>query len=195
MIGLEYILSLYNIPHIKLAEELGIARQNINLWIKGKGKIPKKYLPKLKEMFNIDEEYFQKELDELDKLIIQKEKLKKELKPNIFEYQLHFSVNNQDLEEEPIYNFSSLNEIELEIKKTKVVEDIREVVSSFDNDIELQVLEQIALLLKKYRTKNIFQYTIDAISHYYDILPDWVGEPESDEFVQEFLELAQKYDD
>jgi len=34
------------------------------------------------------------------------------------------------------------------------------------------------------------QYTIDALSHFYNVLPDWVGETESDEFVEEFLELA-----
>jgi hypothetical protein len=26
-----------------------------------------------------------------------------------------------------------------------------------------------------------------------DVLPDWIGEPESDEFVEEFLELATHY--
>lgn len=60
MIGLEYILALYNINHSKLAEELGIKRQNINQWVKGKGKIPKKYIPILSKKFNIQEEYFQK---------------------------------------------------------------------------------------------------------------------------------------
>jgi len=42
---LEYILSLYNMQHIKLAEKLEIKKQSINFWIKGKQKIPKKYLP------------------------------------------------------------------------------------------------------------------------------------------------------
>jgi plasmid maintenance system antidote protein VapI len=76
MIGLEYILSLYNVSHVSLAEELGIKRQNINLWIKGKGKIPKKYLPVLSKKFRIDEKYFQKELGDLDKLAIQRIKIK-----------------------------------------------------------------------------------------------------------------------
>jgi uncharacterized protein YjcR len=33
--------------HIELAEKLGIKKQNINLWIKRKQNIPKKYLPVL----------------------------------------------------------------------------------------------------------------------------------------------------
>ncbi|HEY5563158.1 MAG TPA: hypothetical protein VIK72_15650 [Clostridiaceae bacterium] len=45
MSELEYILSLYNMQHIKLAEKLEIKKQSINFWIKGKQKIPKKYLP------------------------------------------------------------------------------------------------------------------------------------------------------
>ncbi|KOY66340.1 YdaS family helix-turn-helix protein [Clostridium sporogenes] len=194
MKGIEYVLALYNMPHTELARELGITRQNINQWVKGKGKIPKKYLPVLSKMFNVPEEYFQKEINDIDKLIIQKEKLKMELKPSINEYQLRFSVDTKDLEEEPVYNFNELNQIELEIKKAKIIEDIRGALSSFDNDIELQIFEQIALLLKKYRTEKIFGYTVDAVSHYYSVLPEWVGDPESDDFVEEFLELAQKYD-
>ncbi|MCM3055130.1 MULTISPECIES: helix-turn-helix domain-containing protein [Bacillaceae] len=34
MIGLEYILELYGMQQIELAEKLGIKKQNINLWIK-----------------------------------------------------------------------------------------------------------------------------------------------------------------
>ena len=37
--------------HIELAEKLGIKKQNINMWIKGKQNIPKKYLPILEELF------------------------------------------------------------------------------------------------------------------------------------------------
>ena len=57
MLGLEYILGLYNMQHIELAEKLGIKKQNINLWIKRKQNIPKKYLPVLEELFGIDKEY------------------------------------------------------------------------------------------------------------------------------------------
>ncbi|MFX0561204.1 hypothetical protein TEPIDINF_002674 [Tepidibacillus infernus] len=59
-----------------VAVHLGIKKQNINLWIKGKQNIPKKYLPILEEIFHVDADYFTKELDEIEKLEIQKEKLK-----------------------------------------------------------------------------------------------------------------------
>jgi Plasmid maintenance system antidote protein len=80
LIGLEYILGLYNMQHIELAEKLGIKKQNINLWIKGKQNIPKKYLPILEQLFGTKQEYFMRELNEIEKLEIQKDKLKKGFK-------------------------------------------------------------------------------------------------------------------
>lgn len=195
MIGLEYILNLYSMQHQELAEKIGIKKQNINLWISGKQDISKKHLPTLSEIFGINEEYFQKELSDIDKLIIQKEKLRREIKPEIIGYDNQLMLGeNAGLIQKPIYNTKVINEIELEIEKATVVQHIREIISNVNNDIELQIFNQIVLLLKGYRKKSIFEYTVNAISHYYDVLPDWVGEPESDEFVQEFIELAEKYD-
>lgn len=62
------------------------------LWIKGKQSIPIKYLPKLEELFGIDKEYFSKELNEIERLEIQKEKLKRELNPVIEKYDKQFMV-------------------------------------------------------------------------------------------------------
>ncbi|WP_129598471.1 helix-turn-helix domain-containing protein [Anaerophilus nitritogenes] len=195
MIGLEYILNLYNVQHQELAEKLGIKKQNINLWIKGKQKVSKKHLPTLSEMFGIEEEYFQKEIDEIDKLVIQKEKLKRELKPEIIGYDMQLIIGeNADIVQKPIYNTDIINDIEFEIEKTKVIEDMRSVISHVDDDFNLKIIEQIALLLQENGDDTMFWYTIDAISHYYDVLPDWVSEPGQEEFVEEFIELAKKYD-
>lgn len=196
MIGLEYILNLYNMPHNELAEKLGIRKQNINLWIKGKQSISKKHLPKLSEIFGIGEEFFQKELDAVDQLIIQKNKLQMELKPTIIGYDQQLMIGeNSDIVEKPIYNTEVINEIEFEIEKAKLVEEFREILSPIDKDYELQLIQQIIMLLQEHRKENIFTYVIDAVSHYYDVLPDWVGDPDSDDFVEEFIELVQKYDD
>lgn len=78
MVGLEHILNLYNIQQNELANKLGIKKQNITLWIKGKQKIPKKHLVSLSSMFELPSEYFEKELNEVDKLEIQKSKLLKD---------------------------------------------------------------------------------------------------------------------
>jgi len=75
MIGLEYVLKLFEMTQQELAYKLEIKQQNIDSWIKGKRKIPKKHLPKLVDIFNVPEEYFQKELETKDKEKIQMMKL------------------------------------------------------------------------------------------------------------------------
>lgn len=127
MIGLEYILNLYNMQHQELAEKLGIRKQNINLWIKQKQNLSKKHLPKLAEIFKIPQEYFEKELTDVDKLIIQKEKLKNELGDNAGMYQLKADLFDKDhgcsINEEPMYGGEIL-EMELKILKAKIIEDL-----------------------------------------------------------------------
>jgi plasmid maintenance system antidote protein VapI len=70
MIGLEYILQISGINHNDLANDLGITKQNINLWIKGKQMIPKKHLNLLSTIFKQSEEIFQKVLNHKDKILI-----------------------------------------------------------------------------------------------------------------------------
>jgi plasmid maintenance system antidote protein VapI len=199
MIGLEYILNLYDMQHQTLAEKLGIKKQNINLWVKGKQSISKKYLPILSSMFGIDEEYFQKELTEVERLIIQKEKLQKDLEPVIVGYQQQLSFedeNEPDLIEIPIYDTSEMNKIEFQIEKAKVLDGFREVLSTVEEDHVLNIFQQLVLLFKHNGDDALIEYTVDALSHYFNVLPDWVGvgNPEGDEFVSKLTELLWKYD-
>ncbi|WP_061312566.1 helix-turn-helix domain-containing protein [Clostridium botulinum] len=197
MIGLEYVLNLYNMQHQELAEKLGIRKQNINLWIKGKQGVSKKHLPKLSEIFNLPEEYFQKELTELDKIIIQKVKLQKDIKPKIKKYETRLILSDNykktDLEDIPIYEQKELNEIEIEIRKVKAIEEFREAISYINSDYEITTIEQIVILLKNNFKEKIFIDTIDAVSHYFGVLPDWVGDPYNDEFVEKFSNIAEKH--
>jgi len=194
VIGLEYILNLYEVQHQELAEKLGIKKQNINLWIKGKQAISKRYLPILKEMFGIEEELFQKEVDEIDRLIIQKEKLKNEIHPVAGKFELKLSLDDEpDLIQIPIYSSEEMNEIEFEIEKEKLIKGFREIILQSKDNYELGSFEQIQKLYEKYNDDPILRYMIEAISHYFNVLPDWVGDPRSDEFVEEFIELANKY--
>ena len=135
MIGLEYILSLYNMQHIDLAERLGIRKQNINLWIKGRQNIPKKYLPILEELFGIKKEYFTKELNEIERLEIQKEKLKKDLKPVIKEYEQQFLIGEtNDLVEVPIYDKEEINTMERAIEKAKLLSRFKKTMDIVDDN-------------------------------------------------------------
>lgn len=92
MIGLEYVLNIYNISQQQLAEPLGIKQQNIDKWIRGIKKIPIKHLPKLSEIFKIPQEYFQKELTNLDKIELSRIQVLNS--PELIEYEITDTDNN-----------------------------------------------------------------------------------------------------
>lgn len=191
MIGLEYILGLYNMQHIELAEKLGIRKQNINMWIKGKQNIPKKYLPILEELFGLNREYFIKELDEIDQLEIQKEKLKMELKPVIKKQEQQFSIGEiNDIVEVPTYDKEEINTIERDIEKAKLVSKFKEALDIVDNNPYIDTYKLIIELLEKVQHEVVLHKTIEALAHYYEVLPDWVfSEPEQEEFEEEIFEV------
>lgn len=191
MIGLEYILGLYNIQHIELAENLGIKKQNINLWIKGKQKISKKYLPVLEDMFGIKEEYFMKELNEIEKLEIQKEKLKKDLNPVIKEYEEQFLIGEvNDLVEVPVYDKEEMNKMERSIEKAKLISRFKEAMEVVDNNPYIDTYKLIVELMEKAQHEALVHKTVEALGHYLDILPDFASTgPEQDEFESQIFEV------
>lgn len=209
MIGLEYILNLYGVQHQELAELLGIRKQNINLWIKEKQKISQKYLPILAEHFALSEEYFQKELNEIDRLIIQKEKIKKEVKPIIIGYEMQLSLeceNEPDLIDKPLYDVKEMGKVEFDIEKAKVIQGFKEVLAPITTDDKLLKFQQLVKLFKGYGNDPVLGFMIEAISHYFNVLPDWVGgdiieselegeEPifSNDDFIKVFMKLAKEY--
>lgn len=189
--GLEYILSLYNMQHIELAEKLGIRKQNINLWIKGKQNIPKKYLPVLEELFGLNSEYFIKELNEIERLEIQKEKLKRELKPVIKSHDMQFMIGDiNDLVEVPVYDKEEINAMERAIEKAKIVSRFKAAIEVVDENPYLDTFKLIVELLEKAQHEVILHKTIEALGHYHEVLPDWINsEPEQEEFESEIFEV------
>ncbi|MGG3041795.1 helix-turn-helix domain-containing protein [Bacillus anthracis] len=191
MNGLEYILGLYNMQHIELAEKLGIRKQNINLWIKGKQNIPKKYLPVLEELFGLNSEYFIKELNEIERLEIQKEKLKRELKPVIKSHDTQFMIGAiNDLVEVPVYDKEEINTMERAIEKAKLVSRFKAAIEVVDENPYLDTFKLIVELLEKAQHEVILHKTIEALGHYHEVLPGWVNsEPEQEEFESEIFEV------
>lgn len=196
MIGLEYILNLYNMQHIELADKLGIKKQNINLWIKGKQKISKKYLPVLEELFNINQEYFNKELTEIDKLEIQKEKLKKDLKPVITDHYEKFLVGEEEgFKEFPIYDKKEMNKIENDIEKAKIVTKLKSSIDIVDNNPYMDTYKLFAELMEKSQHEPLVHKTIEALAHYFKVLPNFVSSgEEQDDFEEEILEVLANHD-
>ena len=191
MIGLEYILNLYNLQHIELAEKLGIKKQNINMWVKGRQNIPKKYLPVLEELFGIDQSYFGRELSVIDQLEIQKEKLKRDLKPVINKHEQQFYLGEiNDLVEVPIYDKEEMNAIEREIEKAKLVSKFKTAMDIVDHNPYLETYKLIVELLEKVQHETVLHKTVEALAHYYEVLPDWVNsEPEQEGFESELFEV------
>lgn len=191
MIGLEYILILYNMQHIELADKLGIKKQNINLWIKGKQSIPKKYLPVLEELFGIKQEYFIRELTEIEKLEIQKEKLKKDLNPVIEKHEQQFMIGEiNDLVEVPVYDKEEMNKIEKTIEKAKLVWKFKNAMDIVDDNLYMDTYKLIVELVERASNEVLLHKTIEALAHYFEILPDWVSTgPEQDEFESEIFEV------
>ncbi|TFB13579.1 XRE family transcriptional regulator [Filobacillus milosensis] len=195
MIGLEYILDLYGMQHIELAEKLGIKKQNINLWIKGKQNISKKHLPTLEEIFGIEAMYFSKELTDLEKLEIQKEKLKSDLQPVITDHEQQFLIGeNDDLVEVPVYDKEELNQIEHDIEKAKLKEKFQTILSRAEHQPYLDTFKLMLELLDKTQNEPVFHKTIEGLAHYLEVLPDWVSTgPEQDEFESELFEILDDH--
>ncbi len=195
LIGLEYILELYGMQQIELAEKLGIKKQNINLWIKRKQKISKKHLPTLEQIFGIDAKYFSKELTDLDKLEIQKEKLKRDLQPIITKYEEQFLIGEEnDLVEVPVYDKEELNQIEHDIEKAKLIEKFRNMLNRAEHQPYLDTFKLVLELLDKAQHEPVVHKTIEALAHYLEVLPDWVSTgPEQDEFESELFEVLDDF--
>ncbi|NAS19575.1 transcriptional regulator [Clostridium butyricum] len=191
MLGLEYILAIYNMQHIELAEKLEIKKQNINLWIKRKQNIPNKYLPVLEELFGVKKEYFTKELDEIEKLEIQKEKLKKELNPVIEKQEQQLKIGeNTDFDYVPIYDKEEINQIDRNIEKAKLIAKFTNALNIVENNPYIETFKLLVELVDKKRHEPILQKTIEALAHYLEVLPAEISSSEEqDEFESEIFEI------
>lgn len=75
MIGLEYIRKLNFDTVDSLAEKLHVSKGLISQWENKKAPIPNKRLEELSKLYNTPKEYFFKELNRLDKLRLQENKI------------------------------------------------------------------------------------------------------------------------
>ncbi|WP_455544420.1 helix-turn-helix domain-containing protein [Intestinibacter sp.] len=195
IIGLEYILALYNMQHIDLAEGLGIKKQNINMWIKGKQKIPKKYLPVLEEIFGINSNYFNKNINEVDKLEIQKEKLKRDLNPIIEKHESVYRAGDiNDMVQIPVYDKEEINRIERTIEKVKVMNKFKSALEVVDPNPYIDTYKLMVEILEKGQHEIIVHKTIQALAHYLEVLPNKITTGEEQmEFESEIFEVFDDY--
>lgn len=192
--GLEYVLRLYNMQQLELAEKLGIKKQNINMWLKGKQNIPKKYLPALENLFHIDRDVLSKELSEIDELEIQKEKLKVELRPVIEGHEDVLQPGGDRLESMPIYDKEEINRIEREIEKAKLVRRFKAALDAADEHPYMDTYRILLELLEHAGSEAILHKTVQALAHYLNTLPgDITTGPEQEEFEAALFEVLDDY--
>lgn len=194
MIGLQFILGLYNMQHVELAKQLGIKKQNINMWVKRRQNIPKKYLPVLQELFGIESSLFSKELNEIEKLEIQKEKLKQDLKPVITKHEKRYQSGDiNDLVNMPVYDKEEINIIERDIEKAKLLGRFKKAMDIVENNPNMDTFELMVELMEKVQHEAILHKTIEALSHYLEVLPDNINSDETQ--VEYETEIFEVFDD
>lgn len=194
MIGLEYILNVYNMPQIELAERLGIKKQNITLWLKGRQPISKKYLPILEELFHLPSEYFNRELTEIEQLEIQKDKLKKELNPIIQRYESKLAQGGERLEKHPVYNREEINAIERSLEKAKLIERFKASLEIVDSHPFMDSYRIIVELLEQAGSEVVLHKTLQGLAHYLNVLPsDITTGGEQEEFESALFEVLDDH--
>lgn len=190
---LKYICRVFDVQLKDVAEHLGITKQAVNEWVNKDKLIPRKHIQKLSKFFDIPEHYFMKGLTDVEKLEIQKLKIEKDSKPVLINKKIQYSIDERDLIEEPFYDNEALNEIMLNIKKAKVLEQFKEVINRID-DVDLLLVEQVVKLFQTNINDPVFVNTIDTLSHYFGILEDWVGNGIiEEEFEKELIQIFEKF--
>ncbi|MFD2115089.1 helix-turn-helix domain-containing protein [Paenibacillus yanchengensis] len=91
MIGLEYIVKLYNGTYKKLAEKLEITPSTVTDWLSKRRPIPRAKLEALSKLFNLEAEYFQKELTKIEEIELRLDYLNRSSKRDSFETPDYFT--------------------------------------------------------------------------------------------------------
>ncbi|MCZ0870911.1 helix-turn-helix domain-containing protein [Peribacillus sp. AS_2] len=74
IIGLEKAINVFNLNANQIAQKIGVSRQTVYDWLKGKRKIPKERIDQLTEIPEfryVDKELFQKAMDSVDEIDIE----------------------------------------------------------------------------------------------------------------------------
>lgn len=194
MIGLAYILNVYTMTQVELAERLGIKKQNITLWLKGRQPISKKYLPILEELFHLPSEYFNRELTEIEQLEIQKDKLKKELNPIIQRYETKLTQGGERLEKHPVYNREEINAIERSLEKAKLIERFKASLEIADSHPFMDSYRIIVELFEQAGSEAVLHKTLQGLAHYLNVLPgDITTGAEQEEFESALFEVLDDH--
>ncbi len=176
--GLEYIAFLYNVSFTEIANRVGVSKQTVNSWVKGRRPIADKHLPKLSEMFdNIPKEYFEKELSEIDKLKIQRIKQENNIQQVLQVYT--DSRTGEEIGEEMVDDPKQVEymehlEYEIRLKEYEnkfhkylnksTANDIQEQL--YESEDKLNIFNKLLTILNSGIDRKIINYVLEGIRNY-----------------------------
>jgi len=196
MIGLEYIAKNFQMEFKIIAERLEISPKTVNDWVKGRKKIPIKRLKQLAGVFDLKEDYFQKELSRVEEIEVQKK--------NVSSQSQYVEREQTGVDEQgEVYSYvTSLSDSE-GILQLLSQEQEREILLSEINKIvhvdngqpyNVNFFEDIVGLVKDDSSRSLVFSLIGAMSPYIGNAPyvGRQGEKEA-EFTKAFKELLLKF--
>lgn len=139
MIGIQYLCEIFGISHAELGRRLSISRQTIAAWTSGRRKVSEKHYENLKEIFKVPEEYFQKELTEIDKLKLQQLKLENDTFEYTYTDVIWDEETQQEIEVEQVGTnipHEYMEMLDLDIREKELFEKIKDLISKRTNNSE-----------------------------------------------------------
>lgn len=169
MIGLEYLLDINNMKSKQLAEMLGVGKATVSSWINQKRLISTKHYEKLKEIFKVPEEYFQKELTELDKLKLQQLKLE----TDTFEYTYTDTIWDNETKKEIEVDcigtnipYEYMEMLDLDIREKELFNNLNNLIAKRTNNSE----DEWDYIGRKADVLEIFETLVEIMDKEY--IPD-----------------------
>lgn len=158
MNGLKFMCKVEKYTFSELADMLSVPKQNISAWANGSRNIPKKHLAKLYEIFGeIPEEYFQKDLDEIDQMRIKKILIENKKEEIEYSYTEVDEVTGEEIEKQGLFIDTSndwyIESLEYDIGR-------KEFINTLSKNLKIQYRdneEHEESISRAYNYLNIFQ--------------------------------------
>ena len=133
MKGITFIRKLYNMSLQDVADKLNVSKQTINKWEKELRPISEKRLEELENLFDIPREYFEKDLDEENKIKIQELKIYNEkMMLDSVEKQDIIAIDKRNLES-LLNDLLQRVDLNYKIESEKMIQDFMNMYISSDN--------------------------------------------------------------
>ncbi|MDQ8734834.1 helix-turn-helix transcriptional regulator [Paenibacillus sp. LHD-38] len=216
MIGLEYIVKLYNGTYKKLAEKLAITPSTVTDWLSKRRPIPKAKLEALSKLFNLEAEYFQKELTKIEEIELRLDYLNRSSKRDSFEIPDYFTDTDGNEHEytrsiDPYQEEKRMIYDELKIEKiilTLQGDLYHELYDPEQGNKAYEILERASNVLNEsvpnnldaeqqlqwYRKHDKRIEALRSMMYFMDITGFAVWDEEEESFHNELFKLLKKHD-